>query len=88
MSWFSARQESKEREIEANKNFKTNTGASRKELVDRDGRKDARDSFTTEELERHTRLEKKQVENIQDTSTKKETKAELEETRQNKKSWW
>jgi len=31
MSWFSARQESKEREIEANKNFKTNTGASRKE---------------------------------------------------------
>jgi hypothetical protein len=67
---------SNERSIQTNKNYKAHIGQSAQEIKssrDPNTDNDTRDSFTTEELERQTRLERKQIENIQDTSTKKET---------------
>lgn len=80
---------SKQRAEEMNKNYQAHIGKKATEIgKERNSEDDPRASFTKEELNRENRLEKKQVDNIKDTSSKKETKSELEETRKDKKSWW
>ena len=75
--------------IEKNENYKANVNMDRSEIINtRDKNKEAKDNLTEEELNRSNRLEKKQIDNIKSTSHKQETKSELENTRQNKKSWW
>ena len=84
--------DNKGRAIETNKNYKAHIGKTSAEIIqerntNKEGKK-AKDYFTEEELEREIRLEKKQLDNIELRDNKKAVIKKLENTREDKKSWW
>ena len=79
---------SRKRSEEMNKNYLAHIGMKAEDIKRARDVVEPRDGFTDEELERETRLEKRQIENIKPAKDKKETLEKSEEVRQNKSWWW
>lgn len=75
--------------IQASKNYKVHTGKTAKELNEElNWEKSILDSFTEEQLNRHGRLEKNQIESLKEIKLREKALKELKKVRDNKESWW
>jgi hypothetical protein len=77
--------------LQASKNYKAHVGKTARELKDLlemlGEKKEILDTFTEEELKRHTRLEQKQIDKLENVSTREEALKELKKVR-DIKDWW
>lgn len=75
--------------IQASKNYKVHIGKTAKELNEElEWKKPILDTFTGEQLDRHSRLEKKQIENVEPVDTSDKAVKKCKEVRDNKNWWW
>ncbi|MFN6325689.1 MAG: hypothetical protein ACK4WN_09250 [Aphanizomenon sp.] len=80
--------DNKARGIQTSKNYKANIGKRSKELDEELNYGDIQASFSTEELERHTRLEEKQIYHVEQAKSRDQAVKKCKEVRDNQSWWW
>jgi len=74
---------------QASRNYKTHVGKTARELNEElEWKTPILDTFSTEQLERHTRLEEKQIEKVEPVNSRDRAIKECKEVRDNKSWWW